>query len=407
MSTSNRPGDIASSFRTQLRSSAFARRGLLLALAVLILGQWYLHIDGWASIPATDVRVYAQGGRWALERWDLYSETFPSAFNGYLPFSYPPFGAITMVPLGILPDAWIFPVWTLVSVACLLAILVVSFGPLLQRMPSTGSRLAAVCVGLLLIIPTGPVSELLPFGQIGTVLTLACLLDMVGRTWRLPQGVLVGVMTAVKLTPGLFIVHWAVNRQWRPALTSLTTLVLCWVVGALWLPTSTATYLWGQRLIVNPTARAARPDMVFNQSIGGLLARMNDGQIPALPFAVLAIVLCAVGLAAAAIAVKAQAPLSAAAIVGLTSVIVSPVSWSHHAVWLIPALGAIIGGATGRRRVVLGALLLAALYYPTRGWMPLEVSLHFREVWFALYCLTIVALVAIAWRSLKGNTQAF
>jgi hypothetical protein len=57
--------------------------------------------------------------------------------------------------------------------------------------------------------------------------------------------------------------------------------------------------------------------MVFNQSIGGLLARMNDGQIPALPFAVLAIVLCAVGLAAAAIAVKSTGtPLSAAAIVG-------------------------------------------------------------------------------------------
>ncbi len=390
----------------EVRASPFARRGLWAALIILLLGQWYQRIDGWSSIPSSDVRVYAQGGRWALKRWDVYSSAFSSEYTDYLPFSYPPFGAIVMVPLGLLPDPVIFPLWTVVSLICLAGVISLSFRCALIRVTAARSRTALVAVGVLLVIPTGPVSELLPFGQIGAILTLACLTDVLGRTGRVPQGVLVGIMSAVKLTPGLFIIHWLVNRQWRAAGTAVATVAACWTIGALWLPSSTATYLWGERLIVNPTARAARPDLEYNQSIGGVLARINEGYIPMTAYLILAVAVGMVGLAIGVLAVRAQAPLTAAAVIGLTSVLITPVSWTHHALWLIPALGAVLGDATTRWRVAMSVALIAAIYYPTRGWMPLEASLNFREVWVTIYCGTIVLLASILRRSLTGRERA-
>lgn len=385
-----------------VQGSRFARWGLVTAAVMAVLGQWYLHLQFWSQIPATDVRVYAQGGRWALAHADVYAGTFETAFTGFLPFSYPPFAAVLMIPVGMLPDAWLMPVWTLASLVSLAAILALSFNAVLIRSPR---RWLVIVMALIVVIPTEPISELLPFGQIGTILTLACLLDVMGRSGRLPRGVLVGLMTAVKLTPGLFIVHWFTTKQWRPALTACATTAVAWCVGALWLPESTWTYLWTQRLIVNPTARAASPALEYNQSLGGLLARLHDGDIPVRVYVPLALLLCAAGLFAAAVVWRANDPIGTAAVVGLTSVMVSPVSWSHHAVWMLPALGAVVGNGRSPRRVAVGIGLLACLYYPTRGWQPIESTFAFQEVWFVLYGLTLILLTSISWRAVHRTDR--
>ena len=62
-------------------------------------------------------------------------------------------------------------------------------------------------------------------GQVNSLLMLACLADLFrprhGRLARLiPPGTLVGVATAIKLTPGLFICYFVVTRQWRLARTA-------------------------------------------------------------------------------------------------------------------------------------------------------------------------------------------
>ena len=123
-------------------------------------------------------------------------------------------------------------------------------------------------------------------------------------------------------------------------------------------------------------------------------------------YLILAVAVGMVGLAIGVLAVRAQAPLTAAAVIGLTSVLITPVSWTHHALWLIPALGAVLGDATTRWRVAMSVALIAAIYYPTRGWMPLEASLNFREVWVTIYCGTIVLLASILRRSLTGRERA-
>jgi alpha-1,2-mannosyltransferase len=48
------------------------------------------------------------------------------------------------------------------------------------------------------------------------------------------------------------------------------------------------------------------------------------------------------------------------AITGMVGVLVSPISWIHHLVWIIPALGVILGKGTNRKRVIATFLIAAA-----------------------------------------------
>jgi alpha-1,2-mannosyltransferase len=49
------------------------------------------------------------------------------------------------------------------------------------------------------------------------------------------------------------------------------------------------------------------------------------------------------------------------AIVGLMSALISPISWIHHLVWVVPALGVVVGDGRDRRRLGV-AFAFAALF---------------------------------------------
>src|SRR6202023_284537 len=58
---------------------------------------------------------------------------------------------------------------------------------------------------------------------------------------------------------------------------------------------------------------------------------------------------------------------------GLVAVLISPVSWIHHMVWVIVAIGAIMGAGRGRQRwyVGIGIAALFVIPIPNRAWEPL------------------------------------
>jgi len=65
--------------------------------------------------------------------------------------------------------------------------------------------------------------------------------------------------------------------------------------------------------------------------------------------------------------------LAVVALVGLTTLLVSPLSWVHHGVWLIPALGVLVGDARrpGRVAAAIGVAALTAflgLRFGTGPW---------------------------------------
>ena len=102
------------------------------------------------------------------------------------------------------------------------------------------------------------------------------------------------------------------------------------------------------------------PSFFTNQSLEGMLQRAIAGPWRVLWLvAVVAVVFY--GLRAAVEASRAGDELRAVAIVGLVSVLVSPISWIHHLVWVVPALAVIVDTGRDRKRVAI-AFLFAALF---------------------------------------------
>jgi hypothetical protein len=74
-----------------------------------------------------------------------------------------------------------------------------------------------------------------------------------------------------------------------------------------------------------------------------------------------AAVLAVAGLALAAAAARRGDWLGAAAVTGTTGLIVSPISWTHHWVWVLPALVVLLrGGSRARLGAACGYVLFIA-----------------------------------------------
>ena len=145
----------------------------------------------------TDLLVYQYGGRAVLDGLPVYGSGDP--VTG-LPFTYPPFAAVVMVPLALLP-AWLAAaLWTGASVGALAAVVVLVRRALGR--PAPGWLVALLAVGALAL---EPVWQNFVFGQVNLVLMLAVLVDLV-RPERRWSGVLVGIAAGVKLTPLVFVV---------------------------------------------------------------------------------------------------------------------------------------------------------------------------------------------------------
>ena len=85
------------------------------------------------------------------------------------------------------------------------------------------------------------------------------------------------------------------------------------------------------------TERVGAADMTPNQSLAGVLARLYDSiETPALLWLSFAMLVLALGLSRASSAHADGDELTAFTLVGLTTNVISPISWSHHLVWVRP-----------------------------------------------------------------------
>jgi len=119
---------------------------------------------------------------------------------------------------------------------------------------------------------------------------------------------------------------------------------------------------------------------VIDQSTNGVLLRLGwTGGVFWAAFAALAL---GVGLVRASTAHRAGNELAAITLIGIASVLASPVSWIHHAVWIVPATGVILGDGRhrGRRVAWTATTVLFLLHVP---------------VWSMLLGLSNVSLGAI------------
>jgi alpha-1,2-mannosyltransferase len=273
----------------------------------------------------TDLFVYLYGGRAVLDGLPVYESVDP--VTG-LHFTYPPFAAVLMVPLALLPTWLAAALWTGASVGALAAVVVV-VGRALGR-PAPGWLVAVVTGGALAL---EPVWQNLTFGQANLFLMFAVLVDLVrpARRW---SGVLVGIAAGVKLTPLVFVVLLVlVGRRaaaGRAALAFAGTIAVGFVV----MPGSAGRY-WDEGLV--DAGRVGPPELAHNQSVFGALTRLLDGPPPTWAWLAVAGPLSLAVLVVGAGWWRRGDRVLGTCLGALAMLIASPISWSHHWVWAVPA----------------------------------------------------------------------
>lgn len=222
----------------------------------------------------------------------------------------------------------------------------ISFQPLLERARRPGLVLGLLAIVLLF---ASPVTDAMFFGQIDLFIVLLLLIDCTRSTKH--RGIATGVATAIKLSPGLFIVYFLLTRQWKSAIRAIAACAvatgLAWIV----LPDASLRY-WMQPDSV--LRRIGGIASYANQSIHGALLRpVGTGWVAPVCIAIVIVL----GLAAARDERRNGTDLAAACSIGLVALLVSPVSWIHHAVWIVPILGVIAWDGTEVRRIAIGCLV--------------------------------------------------
>jgi alpha-1,2-mannosyltransferase len=301
-----------------------------------------------------DLEVYRLGARTWLHHGALYGKPPAVAADKGLPFTYPPTAALMMTPLAVVP-LWLAE---LMATAASLACLGLTIGLVLSRVRPDLDLRTTVTLTTIIVVAlslTEPVRLTLWFGQVNLVLMAAVTLDCLTVKPRWPRGLLVGIaVVTTKLTPAAFLLYFVIRRDWKAASTAAATATAIALSGFLFFPRESHQY-WFHT--VTDTSRIGSPEYVGNQSIKGMIFRLGlpHSTSIAVWLGVSVAVLCAgavlmrrllklenvsargtdsLGPTRQVTSLSVTALLVNAAIL----LLVSPVSWTHHWVWVGPAL---------------------------------------------------------------------
>jgi alpha-1,2-mannosyltransferase len=301
-----------------------------------------------ATLKGFDLQVYLGGARQAVTRpGRLYSWTYQG--HPGIQFTYPPFAALVFRAGLALPFRALMAVATAVSVLALGATVAVAFRALGWR---GAARLGATLLVTALALWTEPVQRALFLGQVELVLMALVTWDLcqpAGRRW---QGAATGVAAGIKLVPLLFIVYLVLTRRFRQAAVAAGVFAATVAIGFAALPSaSVAWWLGGDFLQAGRTGFVGGQQ---NQSLRGLVTRLA-GSVGGgtRPWLVLAVLVGGAGLTAAVTLHRRGYPLAGLLTCALTGLLVSPISWDHHWVWLAPGLALLADAGTraaGRAR---------------------------------------------------------
>jgi alpha-1,2-mannosyltransferase len=362
-----------------------------------------------------DDAVYRAGAWAVLHGKPLYEPlaTLPDWSQvRQLPFTYPPVAALLFTPLTLLP---LQLAWGAMAVASTLALaFVVRTGtdgthrPAFLRVVWT----PAATLALLGAFALEPVWRTFSLGQVNLLLLALVMADVLLLPRSRWGGTLIGLAAAVKLTPLIFVAHLLVTGRRADAARALGTFFALNLLGALLLPTDTVNYLTGGILGGDDATGNAWGG---NQSLNGLLQRLT-GQA-SWAFAVAAVVACVCVVVALLVARRLHRrgeALGAVLVTGCAGALASPISWSHHWVFVVPLAALLVGrlrrSSAREPRVLLGALVLVF-----SGWSLFVVpmgdrrELHWNPWQMLLgdaYVLVDVAVLGLlAWRLLRPDAR--
>lgn len=279
-----------------------------------------------------DLQIYRWAGLVVTHSGDLYGSHFP---HYHLFFTYTPMAGLVFAALSAIPMMALKWLVTAGSVASLAGTLWLTWGMLgCRRSPGRlGMTLTAAGVALWLL----PVQQTLGLGQVNLMLMLIIVADLCQPDTAWTKGVGVGLAAGFKLTPLIFIPYLALTRRFRAAGLSLAVFGLT-IAGSLIVLPRQARQFWYGGLFLIP-GRTGNTAYVGNQSLNGALVRLLGSAPTARPYWLgISVAICAVGLLFAAWTARRGQEMTGILICALTGLLVSPISWSHHWVWMAPAL---------------------------------------------------------------------
>jgi alpha-1,2-mannosyltransferase len=295
------------------------------------------------TMDPVDLAVYRSGGLIVRHVRPLYDPRLAAPLYdwvGYgklhLPFTYTPFAAVAFALISFVPWWLCQQLSVAADIIALLAALWFTAGGLGYK--DNRTKIGATLLGAAAVFWTEPVLRTIYLGQVNLVLMALIVWDLcqpdtaAARRWK---GFATGVTAGIKLVPLIFIPYLLLARKFRQAAMACAGFAFTVLLGFVILPADSATW-WFHGLFVQG-GRTGFTGWAGNQSLDGLITRLTGSVNGAKPaWIVAAVIIGALGVTAAALLDRKGHPMPALLTAALTGLLVSPISWDHHWVWIAP-----------------------------------------------------------------------
>jgi len=305
----------------------WALLGLTLVLHVLAT------LAGTDAFAMVDLKVYVEGAEHLFDGtlYDFFSEPL------HLPFTYPTFSAIIFTPMTWLPWTVLRVLWQIASFGAI-ALIGYCTLRLLGRAGRNAPNPIANVRGIVVTITAlglwlEPVRTTFNYGQINLFLCALLLAGAVAsKEWL--AGASVGLAAGIKLTPAITGLYYLMQRRWSAVVWAVAFFAGTIGLGLLLVPSETVRFF--TRLMFDP-ARTGPVWSAINQSLRGAIARLAGQDLTSV-WLVAAGAAAVLGVWAAWACLRAGDRTAGFLAVQVTGLLVSPISWSHHWVWVLPLL---------------------------------------------------------------------
>ncbi|CAM5448210.1 bifunctional glycosyltransferase 87/phosphatase PAP2 family protein [Streptomyces violaceorubidus] len=353
----------ADATRARLR---VARLGLWLIAAVLAVRQVAAVLGTPRGERLTDLET------WVGEHGVLHVE---GSLYDSTQFTGTPFVGLVLKPFTRAAEQALGWGWTFGSL-----LLVVALGLVAARaLPKPVGRrtaLLAAPVAISLLMLSLPVRNAFWLGQTSIIPVLLVLLGCFavrGAQGDRVGGVLIGVAAAFQPTVLLFVpLLWFTDRR-RAAVSTGITFVVCTAVAWAAMAQDSYTY-WVHHMA--GVGLGGEADDLANQSLHGALLRLGlNGPLEIALFLLLGAAVAVLALRRAVRYARDGQLLLAVAVTGCAAVVVSPATWQHQLLWVLPAVVGRVGKRASDRYVWPVAVVLV-MTLPAKMMLPNMAALY-------------------------------
>ena len=306
------------------------------------------HAKGYTMDPV-DLSVYRAGGlivrhirRTTTRAWPRRCTTRVGYGSLHLPFTYPPFAAVVFALISLVPYQLSLKLSVAVDLISVLAAVWFTLGGLGYR--GVRVRAGATLLAAGAVLWTEPVLRTIYLGQVNLVLLAVIMWDLCqpdtakSRWWK---GFGTGLAAGIKLVPLIFIPYLLMARKFRQAAMTLAGFAVSVLLAFVILPGDSAKWWFGG--LFAQSSRTGFSGWAGNQSLNGLITRLAGSINAGHPvWIAVAVVFGLAGVVCAGLLDRKGQPVLGLLMAALTGLLVSPISWDHHWVWIVP--GVVVAG---------------------------------------------------------------